>query len=171
MNVAVSKIKRAGFGFASALFLIMSNSVTTESLASGAPTDWIKVSAGHAFDFMAPAGTEFHSSEGMDSFTGRIEAPDFELSFDYGSYSDPLNHISDDAKYETHNVLIHGKAATIVTAYAPRFSADHPYFIGIHFPKIKTTAMGKTKLTVFGLLETPEYYTVIDKIFRTIQFK
>lgn len=171
MNFAASKLKRAGIGFVSVFFLIISDSVITESLSSEVPVDWIKVSAGREFDLMAPAGTEFHPSEGIDSFVGSFEAPDFKLSFDYGLYSNPLKDMSGDAKYETRIVLINGKAANVVTAYAPRFSIDHPYFIGIHFPEIKTTVVGPTKLTVFSLLETADYYTVVEKIFRTIQFK
>ena len=79
--------------------------------------------------------------------------------------------MSGDARYEIRNVLIDGKAANIVTAYAPRFSTDRPYFIGIHFPEIKKTVLGSTKLTVFSLLETADDYIVVEKIFRTIQFK
>jgi len=171
MNVAISNLKRAGIGLVSILLLIMSDSVATESLSSEVPADWVKVSAGREFDLMAPAGTEFHPSEGTDSFVGNFEAPDFKLSFDYGLYSNPLTEMSGDAEYKTRNVQINGKAAYIVTAYAPRFSTDRPYFIGIHFPKVKMTIVGPKKLTVFGFFETADDYTVVDKIFRTIRFR
>jgi len=170
MNVATAMLKRAGVGVVSILFLMMSGSVIAESSSSEVPADWIKVAAGHEFNLMAPAGTEFHPSEGIDSFVGDFEAPDFKLSFDFGQYSNSLKDISGDARYEIRDILIDGKAANIVTAYAPRFSTDHPYFIGIHFPEVKTTGRGPTKLTVFGLLETADDYTVIEKIFGTIRF-
>lgn len=145
--------------------------MATESISPDVPADWVKVAAGSEFDLMAPAGTEFHPAEGIDSFVGSFEAPDFKLSFDFGRYSNPLNDLSGDAKYEIRNVLIDGKAANIVTAYSSRFSTDHPYFIGIHFPEIKKSVLGSTKLTVFSLLETADYYSVVEKIFKTIQFK
>ncbi len=167
MNFAASKLKLAGIGLASALFLIVSASMATES---GLPDNWINVSANQKFDLMAPAGTEVHPAKGIDSFVGSIEAPDFSLSFDYGRYSNPLNDMSGDAKYEIRDVVIDGKAANVITAYAPRFSTDRPYFIGIHFPEVKKTAVGSTKLTVFSLLETADYYTVVANIFETIQF-
>ncbi len=116
---------------------------------------------------MAPAGTEFTPGKGTDSFIGSF----FKLSFDYGAYSNSLSDLSGDAEYKTHSVLIDGKAANIVTAYAPRFSTDRPYFIGVHFPEIRKTVVGSTRLTVFGLLETADSYAVIEKIFSTIQFK
>ncbi len=168
MNFAASKFKLAGIGLTSALFLIISASMATESVL---PDDWIKVSANQEFNLMAPAGTKVHPGKGIDSFVGSIEAPDFKLSFDYGRYSNPLNDMSGDAKYEIRNVVIDGKAANVITAYAPRFSTDRPYFIGIHFPEIEKTVVGATKLTVFSLLETADDYTVVEKIFETIQFK
>jgi hypothetical protein len=174
-NAAASILMRAGIVFVSFLFLLMSANAVTESVAAAStssevPADWIEVSAGREFDLRAPAGTEFRPLKGIDSFVGSFAAPDFELSFDYGLYSNPLNDMSGDDAYKTQDVLVDGKTAYIVTAYAPRLSADRPYFIGIHFPKIKMTNMGPTKLTVFGLLETADDYTVVEKIFRTIHF-
>ena len=169
-SFAVSALKRAGIGFVSILFLTASDPAIADSPSPELPADWVRVSAGGAFSLMAPAGTAFHPAQGVDSTVGSFQAPDFKLSFDYGRYSDSLTHMSSEAEYETRDIVVDGKTAYIVTSFVPQYSADRPYFIGIHFPEVGETTMGPTKLTVYGLLETVDGYALVEAIFATIRF-
>ena len=170
MITAATKLKRVAVGVISALLLIVPNSAISQSPAAEVPAGWAKVSAAREFHLMAPAGTEYRPGKGIESLVGSFESADFKLSFDYGAYSDALQHLRGDAGYAVRDIMVGGKPAKVVTARAPRLSADRPYFIGIHFPEIKTTVVGPTKLTLFGLFETADNYPLIEKIFTTIRF-
>lgn len=171
MKISVSKFKRTKIGIVVIFFVLVSAMAFSITYASEVPPDWIKVSVGSDFDLMAPAGTSFRPGKAIDSNAGEIVTPDFTLSFDYGLYSNPLNDMSRYTNHETHDARVDGKPALIVTANTPRFPTDRPYFIGIHFPKVKTSILGAVKLTIEGQLDVEDRYTTVERMFRTIRFK
>ena len=135
------------------------------------PADWIEVSAGSTFSLMAPAGTKYRPAKGIDSMIGTFVTPGFEMSFDYGGYSDPLNAEAGDKGYTARDLPINGKVAKLVTAYSPQRSPDRPYFIGVHFSDLEKSAIGSIKLTISSNLKNKNDYATLETIFRTIRFK
>jgi hypothetical protein len=138
---------------------------------SDVPADWVEVPADALFSMKAPPGTVFKPGQGTDSNVGAFEVPGFQLAFDYGVYSNSLNQDSGDQDYQARETEIDGKAARIVTAYAPHRASGRPYFIGVHFPRVGETSLGSIKLTVSGSLVKKEDYSIVEMIFSTIRFK
>jgi len=153
------------------LALAFNGDATATQSPPAVPNDWINVEIGSAFSLMAPQGSVAHQGEGTDSLIGTIEVNGIKLSFDYGFYSNPLTNNGSYQNYITEDVLIDGVSARIVTGYTTRNSPSAPYFIGIHFPKIKNTVIGSTRLTIYTQLKSKENHTMIGQIFRTLQLK
>lgn len=146
-------------------------SVGTKATSSEIPSDWIEVSAGDVFSLMAPPGTEFHPLQGIDSFVGTFKTPDFELSFDYGLYSNRLDDLSTGTDPEVHTILIDDKNARIVTMQTTVYSKDHSHFIGVYIPDLKQTMLGSLSLSITCSLENDDLYPIVEQIYKTIRFK
>ncbi len=155
-----------------ALILLMSLGHTgaAASDTNGVPLDWIAVHADTVFSMMAPPGTRFVRANGIDSFTGSLVGPDFELSFDYGLYSSPLTEHASDESYQVERILVQGKKAHIITSYVPGISSDAPYFIGIHFSELEESSQGTMKLTINGSVASNDDYDVVKNAFISIHF-
>lgn len=97
--------------------------VATVSPAPPIPADWQTVSAGRAFTFRAPADLKPVPVQGMDSFVGQYENDAFEVSFDYGMYSDPLTH----ADLAGREVIVDERRARL---------ARKDKYVGIHFANV-----------------------------------
>ncbi len=166
MNVLSFPIPRAVAGLAAAALLVMAGSLN----AGDIPADWERVAADTVFSLSAPAGTTYTPGQGIDSMIGSFDAASFQLNFDYGAYSDPLTHLHDNDGYQTREVEVDGRTAIIVSAYAPAYSDQQPYVIGIHFPNLGQSVVGTQRLTVYTMLETPDDFAMIEQIYGTIQF-
>ncbi len=170
MNVFAKPAKQAILGLAAMLLSLMASQSSAGGASAEVPADWVRVSADSVFSLFAPAGTAYQPGEGIDSIIGTFDAADFQLQSDYGAYSDSLITLSEVDQYQAWDVEVDGKSAKIVTAYAPLYSTERPYFIGIHFPELGETVIGKTRLTIYALLASPDDYALIEKIYVTIQF-
>lgn len=170
MNVFSLSIQRAVHGLSSIALFLMVCSAQAGELSSDVPADWVRLDANSAFSLSAPAGTTYTPAQGIDSMVGSFDAAAFQLNFDYGAYSNSLSNLSEEEDYQIRDVEIDGKPAKIVTAVAPSFSEQQPYFIGVHFPDLGQSVVGTKRLTVYAMLESPDTYPLIEQIYGTIQF-
>lgn len=96
---------------------------TTATPAPPIPADWQTVRAGSAFTFRAPPDLKEVPVMGFDSFVGQYENDAFDVSFDYGRYSNPLT----DADLVGKEVTVDGRKARL---------ARKDKYLGIHFAKL-----------------------------------
>lgn len=170
MNVSSLSIKQAVSGLASIALFLVAGSAQAGDLSGEVPSDWVRLQADSVFSLSAPAGTTYTPAQGIDSIVGSFDAAAFQLNFDYGAYSSSLTNLSEEEDYQTRDVEIDGKPAKIVTAVAPIYSEQQPYFIGVHFPDLGQSVVGTTRLTLYAMLESPDTYPLIEQIYGTIQF-
>jgi hypothetical protein len=81
--------------------------------------DWITVKAGTAFTFEAPPDLHSVPVQGIDSFVGEYQGDHFSLQFDYGLYSNRLDELRADSRFEREAVMIDGRPADIFTGPGP----------------------------------------------------
>lgn len=87
--------------------------------ASAEPADdWVTTKAGQAFTFEAPPDLRSVPVQGIDSFVGRYKGDRLALQFDYGLYSNTLQDLREDPRYEAETVEIDGRQAVILTGPA-----------------------------------------------------
>ena len=141
-----------------------------EQLTTHIPHDWTESTAGNAFSLRAPAGTQYKPGQGTDSLVGTFASTDFEITSDYGLYSDPLSQWKSNAQYNARAVEIDGKPAKLVTAYAPELAADRPYVIGLHVANVKRSTLGAVKLSLIASVASPAQFPIIKQVFGSIRF-
>ena len=173
MHIRLSISDKTGIGVFLILVCVMCALSGAPSVAASnkVPADWIALDVGDKFVLKAPPGSAHVPGQGIDSFVGKIGTPGFTLAFDYGAYSDPLKAQGAYQQYRVRQTQIGGKAARIVTAFAPGLSADWPYLIGVHFPNLKRSVVGPVKLTMSGWVKAPKDYDTAETMFGTIVFK
>jgi hypothetical protein len=142
-----------------------------QAMASKVPGDWMTIEVAEKFTLKAPPGSAHVPGRGIDSLIGKIRTPGFTLDFDYGAYSDSLKTQAAYQQYSVREMQIDGKAARIVTAFAPGKSADRPYFIGVHFPNLGRSVIGPIRLTMTAWVKAPKEFEAIEALFGTITFK
>jgi hypothetical protein len=76
---------------------------------------WVRIDAGGVFSFEAPADMTPIPVHGIDSFVGRYTSTSFNLSFDYGFYSNNLSNYRKDPRFTVEERLIDGKKSRVVT--------------------------------------------------------
>jgi len=133
------------------------------------PADWIEVSAGGAFMVMAPRGTLFQRTPGIDSFTGVFNGPGFTLHVDHGAHADPLERDRRRSAFLSRDISVDGRPAKLVTAQTP--GAPRSYFLGLHVPQVRRSASGAIKLTLTCDLQGPQDIAVVEAIYRSVRFK
>jgi hypothetical protein len=149
------------YSAAAALFVLLIAGCNGAASTIEVPDNWISVEAKDAFSFRAPPDLVEHPVQGKDSFVGKYESPMFELSFDFGRYSDPLER-EDYKSWKFRKTTIDGKGAKI---------GHSDSRMAIHFPQvIANTKLGDIKLSMFAKLKQPEAKETAETIFRSIDF-
>jgi hypothetical protein len=133
------------------------------------PDDWIEVSADGKFSVSAPRGTTFARSAGIDSFTGVFNAPGFAVHVDFGAHSDPLEPDRNRAQFFARPIQVDGKSAKLVTARSR--TGPRPYFIGMHVPNVRRSAVGAVGLTLTSDLARAQDYALVEAVYRSVRFK
>jgi hypothetical protein len=136
----------------------------------GVPPDWIEVSADGKFSVMAPPGTTFARSAGIDSFTGVFNAPGFAVHVDFGAHVDPLEREAGKTQYLTREVTVDGKRAKLVTARS-RTGGGRAYFIGLHVAELRRSAIGPIGLTLTSNLAREQEYSAVESLYLSLRFK
>lgn len=105
-----------------------------------APNDWKTVDAGK-LSFEAPPDIVEQEVQGIDSYVRAYASPTMRVSFDYGSYSDPLTQQRDTREY-----WIHGRLARVFseTTVSDAPTGTFPNLACAHFPRFD----GEAKLTL-----------------------
>jgi hypothetical protein len=132
------------------------------------PADWIEVSAGGAFTVMAPRGTLFERTPGIDSFTGVFNGPGFTVHIDQGAHADPLERDRRRAAFLSRDITVDGRPAKLVTARTP--GVPRPYFLGLHVPHVRRSVSGTIKLTLTCELQGPQDSAIVEAIYRSVRF-
>jgi hypothetical protein len=152
------------------LFLLLSiASVARADAVAPLPADWIEISAGGAFTIMAPRGTLFARTPGIDSFTGVFNGPGFAVHVDHGLHADPLELDRRRAEYLARDIVVDGRPAKLVTARTP--GTPRSYFFGLHVPHVRRSASGAIKLTLTCDLQGPQDSAIVEAIYRSVRFK
>lgn len=107
----------------------------------------------------------------IDSAIGRIQGDGFVIEYDHGPYSDPLRPIDGDEEFQAREAVLDGHKARIVTLRSASRYPGRPYFIGVHFPELGASSLGKTRLTVYAALETPQLRTKVEQILLTVRIR
>jgi len=116
-------------------------------------------------------GSRLQPAGAIDSAVGRIQGDDFVIEYDHGPYSDPLNRTDGDDDYVARESIIDGRKARIVTLRSATRFPGRPYFVGIHFPELGSTSLGKTRLTVYSAVATPELRDKVANILLTVKIR
>jgi len=151
------------------LFLLYSlASVAAADTVPPLPADWIEVSADRAFTLMAPRGTLFVRTPGIDSFTGVFNGPGFAVHVDYGAHADPLQRDPGTETFLSLDITVDGRPAKLVTARTP--GAPRSYFLGLHVPHVRRSVSGAIKLTLTCDLQGPQDSAMVEAIYRSVRF-
>jgi hypothetical protein len=132
------------------------------------PADWIEVAADGKFSIMAPRGTTFSRTPGIDSFTGVFNAPGFAIYADYGAHTDRLERDRSKAAYAERTLNVDGKPGKLVVA-RPGAGA-RSYFIGMHID-LRRSAVGMTGLTLTCNLEREQDLAIVETVYSSVRFK
>lgn len=92
--------------------------------------DWVVVKAGAAFSFEAPPDLKAVPVQGIDSFVGEYRAERFSLQFDYGLYSNSLDDLRSDSRFEREVVIVDGRSAEIFTGPGP--NENCPFLVALY---------------------------------------
>lgn len=98
------------------------------------------------FSLQLPA-TMVQQAGGIDSKAGRLHGDGLLIDYDLGLYSDPLLNRDGVNGYEEKVVVVDGRPARLVRWQQPDSTR---YFIGLHLPDLRTTAMGPIRLTLLA---------------------
>lgn len=109
------------------------------------------------FSLKLPATLVQHTGS-VDSKAGRLHGAGLLIDYDLGLYSDPLHSREGVSGYEERAVVVDGRPARLVRWQQPDLTR---YFIGLHLPDLRATAMGPIRLT---LLAQTEDATRLDEI-------
>ena len=153
-------------------FLFLLCSIASAARADAVPplpADWIEVSAGGAFTVMAPRGTLFVRTPGVDSFTGVFNGPGFAVHVDHGAHADPLERDRRRTAFLSRDIVVDGRPAKLVTARTS--GAPRSYFLGLHVPHVRRSVSGAIKLTLTCDLEGPQDSAMVEAIYRSVRFK
>jgi hypothetical protein len=151
------------------LLLITLAGAASANTTGPIPADWIEVAADGKFTVMAPPGTTFARSAGVDSFTGVFNAPGFAVHVDFGAHVDPLERDRSKTQYLVRTVSVDGKPASLVTARGR--TPGHAYFAGLHVPGLRRSVVGKTGLTLTCNLEHEQDYALVESVYLSVRFK
>jgi len=133
------------------------------------PANWIEVAADGKFSVMAPPGTTFARSAGIDSFTGVFNAPGFAVHVDFGAHVDPLERGAGKTQYLTREVTVDGKPAKLVTARSR--TGKRAYFIGLHVGELRRSAIGPVGLTLTSTLAREQDCAAVESLYLSLRFK
>ena len=125
--------------------------------------EWQEIDAG-TFFVSIPRGWEFHKLRGIDSYVGEITGSGTRLQFDYGSYSNPLDDLSNQ-DYSISFEYIHGRQAKIVFPKTPGRGMTGVYFDGLAGP------LSRTAFNLAGNNLSSTQQGVALQVFRTLRFK
>lgn len=92
--------------------------------------DWVLVKAGNAFSFQAPPDLKAVPVQGIDSLVGEYRADRFSLQFDYGLYSNTLDDLRGDSRFEREVATIDGRPAEVFTGPGP--SEACPFVVAVY---------------------------------------
>ncbi len=133
------------------------------------PRSWIEVSADGNFSIMAPPGTTFARSTGVDSFTGVFNAPGFAVHVDFGAHVDPLTPQRTRTEYLTRTISVDGRPAMLITARNAR--GDRAYFIGLHVARVRSSVVGPVGLTLIASVQRQQELATVETVYRSVRFK
>jgi hypothetical protein len=135
------------------------------------PDDWVSVPAGNILTLRAPPGTTFRTQSGIDSFTGKLEGPDFVLSLDFGAFAGPLTKLPGMSDYTLEEIRIDGKPARLVSGTMSAGSTAPHYLIGLYFAHLSDSASKRPlNFSISGTLSGADQQAVVRQIFATIHF-
>ena len=98
------------------------------------------------FSLKLPA-TMVQQVGGVDSKAGRLHGDGLLIDYDLGLYSDPLLSREGVSGYEETAVVVDSRPARLVRWQQPDSTR---YFIGLHLPDLRATAMGPIRLTLLA---------------------
>jgi len=128
-------------------------------------TGWNRIDATY-FTFDIPADMVKTRVAGIDSLVGEYKNSQIRLSFDYGSYSDPLKYDKRLPQYQSSEMQVDGRKARMVT-----FRQSEAWLTAIHFPNAGQTSGEPAKLTIHAACETAEGLQVARAIFTSVHIK
>ena len=142
--------------------------LASATAGAATPADWVEVSAAGKFSIMAPAGTTFSRTPGVDSFTGVFNAPGFAVHVDYGAHVDPLDRDHHHTQYVARDIVVDGKPAKLITA---RNRGAPAYFIGMYVPQVRSSAVGPVGLTLTSNLAHEHDSAMLESVYRSVRFR
>ena len=150
------------------LVILAAASAAGADAAASPPADWIEVAADGKFSIMAPRGTTFSRTPGIDSFTGVFNAPGFAIYADYGAHTNRLERDRDKAAYVERTLNVDGKPGKLVAARAR--AGARSYFIGMHID-VRRSVVGMAGLTLTCNLEHEQDLAIVETVYSSVRFK
>ena len=134
------------------------------------PGAWLRHDLG-AFWMQAPPGWTYSKGTGTDSAVGRLHSAGVSMDVDFGLYSDPLQ-IPEGAAYVKEQALtVDGLPARQVSYVMYPAAAPPVHYLGLHVPVVRTTSMGKKKLTLLAQSADALPLKQAAAVMATIRFK
>lgn len=110
-----------------------------------APDRAVTIDAG-SFAVRLPVGDTALRLPSVDSQVGGWAGEGHRITYDYGSYSNPLDSLPELADVQRCRALIEGHSVLVVTA---RDSANR-LVVAAHWPGLEASSLGPVSLTMFG---------------------
>lgn len=157
-----------------AALIVMAGAAVAGCLHAGSPdavSDGDELTIPGRFSLRAMNGARLLPSSAIDSAAGRIQGDGFVIEYDHGPYSDPLDRIEGDEEYQAKEIMLDSRRARIVTLRSAKRFPGRPYFVGVHFPDIGTTSLGRTRLSVYAATPTPQARAKVERILATIRIR
>lgn len=134
------------------------------------PSTWVRHDLG-AFWMQAPPTWTYSKGQGIDSAVGRFDSAGVSMDFDFGMYSDPLRIPAGATDVKEHALKVDGLPARQVS-YIMHAAATTPvHYLGLHVPQVRTTSMGKQKLTLLAQSAEALPLKKAAAVMATIRFK
>lgn len=133
--------------------------------------NWVTLSVGKAFTLRAPPGTKFKPAKGIDSSGGKFVAPQFEIGFDYGPYSNDLSELRASPQFSIDHASVDGRQAIIVTGLGGNDFDCKDILTAMYLVVSRNIGRGTdTRLEISGCTKNPEAIKTLHAIFRSLKF-
>jgi len=123
------------------------------------------------FSLLAGAGARLLPVTAIDSGVGKIQFGGTTIEFDHGPYSDPFERMDSDESYQARDVVLDGRKARVVTLRSATRFAGRPYFIGVHFPDLGSTSLGKIRLSLYAATASAQERAQAERVMLTVKLR
>lgn len=111
---------------------------------------------------------------GIDSQAGSLQDASFQLGYDFGAYSDPLDAVAGATEFKTRQGTLDGKPARYVSFGRVGKNGQKQFCEGVHVPVVRAPVsadFGPVKLTMLVCGDASTTGAMAEQIFTSVTFQ